>query len=97
MYVCFDNNGSYRVELVSLIDKEKPSSVDTYLSKVGPTAYHFCYKSDDLNGDISELEKQGFRVIIEPAFATAFSRLGKYKQVAFLMGRNSGIFEIVED
>ena len=97
IFICFGNNGSYRVELVSPIDKERPSPVDTYLSKVGPTAYHICYKPSDLEGDISELERQGFRVIIPPAFATAFSRRGGYKQVAFLMGKNSGIFEIVEE
>lgn len=97
LYICFGSNGSYRIELVSPMDKEKPSPVDTYLSKVGPTAYHFCYRSDDLDRDISKLETQGFRIIITPAFATAFSRGGGYKHVVFLMGRNSGIFEIVEE
>ena len=76
LYVCFGNNGAYRIELVSPIDREKPSPVDTYLSKVGPTAYHICYRSDNLDGDIAELENQGFMVIIPPAFATAFSRGG---------------------
>ena len=61
IFICFGNNGSYRIELVSPIDKEKPSPVDTYISNVGPTAYHICYKSSDLEGDISELERQGFR------------------------------------
>lgn len=96
IFICFGNNGSYRVELVSPMDKEKPSPVDTYLSKVGPTAYHFCYKSNDLEGDISELEKQGFMVIIEPAIATAFSIGSKNKRVVFLRGRYSGILEIME-
>ena len=75
VHICFGTNGSYRLELVSPIDKEKPSPVDTYLSKVGPTAYHICYKSSDLERDISELERQGFRVIIPPAFAIAFLSL----------------------
>lgn len=96
LYICFGSNGSYRIELVSPIDKEKPSPVDTYLSKVGPTAYHICYKSSNLGGDISELEKQGFRVIIPPAFATAFYA-GHDRRVVFLIGKNSGIFEIVEE
>ena len=61
------------------------SPVDTYLSKVGQTAYHFCYKSNDIKGDISELERQGFRVIIEPAIATAFSFCVKNKMVVFLV------------
>lgn len=61
IFICFGNNGSYRVELVSPMDKEKPSPVDTYLSKVGSTAYHICYKSSDFGGDISGLERQGFR------------------------------------
>lgn len=94
--ICFGNNESYRIELVSPIDKEKPSPVDTYLSKVGPTAYHICYNSSNLEADIIELEKQGFRVIIPPAFAIAFSSESN-RRVTFLMGRNSGIFEIVEE
>lgn len=96
IHICFGSNGSYRIELVSPMDKEKPSPVDTYLLKVGPIAYHFCYQSDNLEGDILELEKQGFRVIIEPAFAIAFSGGGGYKKVAFLKGKHFGIFEIVE-
>lgn len=96
IFICFGNNGSYRVELVAPMDRGKPSPVDTYLSKVGPTAYHFCYKSNDLEGDISELEKQGFRVLVPPAFATAFSSCVKDKRVVFLRGRHSGIFEIAE-
>ena len=78
------------------MDKERPSPVDTYLSKVGPTAYHFCYKSNDLEGDISELEKQGIMVIIEPTIATAFSIGSKNKRVVFLRGRYSGVLEIME-
>lgn len=97
LYICFGNNGSYRIELVSPMDKEKPSPVDTYLAKVGPTAYHFCYRSDDLERDVEELGQQGFRVIVAPAVATAFSNGGGCKHVVFLMGRNSGIFEIVEE
>ena len=96
LYVCFGSNGSYRIELVSPIDKEKPSPVDTYLSKVGPTAYHICYKSHDLEDDIVELEKQGFRVIIPPKFAIAFSAEHD-RRVVFLIGKNSGIFEIAEE
>ncbi len=97
IFICFGNNGAYRIEFVSPIDRERSSPVDTYLSKVGPTAYHICYRSDNLDGDIAELENQGFMVIIPPAFATAFSRGGGYKQVVFLKGKNSGIFEIVEE
>lgn len=95
--ICFGNNAAYRVELVSPMDKIKPSPVDTYLSKVGPTAYHFCYKSKSFSDDIKNLEVQGFRQIVPPEYAVAFSSKECIKHVVFLMGKNSGIFVIVEE
>ena len=96
--ICFGVNDSYCVELISPLSKNSPSPVDGYLSKVGPVAYHFCYRSEDLERDIKELEREGFRMIIGPKIAMAFSHdQNEYKRVCFFQGRNTGIFEIVEE
>lgn len=97
IHICFGKNGEgYRVELVSPLNKEKASPVDIYLAKIGPTAYHFCYKSKNLEEDVKALEDQGFKVIIKPQKAVAFSSCSD-KRVVFLHGRNTGIMEIVEE
>ena len=44
----FGEMDGYRVELVAPLGK--PSPVDTHLSKIGPTPYHICYKSNDFVG-----------------------------------------------
>ena len=96
--ICFGINDNYCVELISPLLKSSPSPVDGYLSKVGPVAYHFCYRSENLEGDIKELKKEGFRMIIEPKISVAFSRAeNECKRVCFFQGRNTGIFEIVEN
>lgn len=88
----FGSNDGYVIELVCPKgDGESPA--DSILKKVGPTPYHICYRSDDLEKDIAALEKQKFKNIIPPASAIAFGG----KRVAFLMNRSIGMIEIVED
>ncbi len=87
----FGENDGYRIELVCPKD-EGESPADAFLKKVGPTPYHLCYRSDDLEQDIAVLEKQKFKVIKPPAPAVAFGG----KRVVFLMNRALGMMEIVE-
>ena len=42
--IVFGESEGYRIELIQPLDKQKESPVDAYLSKIGPTAYHFCYR-----------------------------------------------------
>ncbi len=88
----FGSNDGYQIELVCPKgDGESPA--DAILKKIGPTPYHLCYRTDDLEKDIAELEKQKFKVIKPPAPAIAFGG----KRVVFLMHRALGMMEIVED
>lgn len=91
--IAFGEMDGYRVELVSPLDKSQPSPADTYLSKVGPTPYHICYRTKDLDREIEELGSQGFKVIVEPSEAVAFSN----RRVVFMMNAGLGLMEIVEN
>ena len=88
----FGENQGYRIELVTPLDKSKGSPVDAFLSKVGPTPYHICYISADLDAEIENLKKQGFKTMIEPKKAVAFDG----KRVVFMMDLGQGLMEIVE-
>lgn len=90
--LAFGEKDGYRIELVSPLDKDKDSPVDTYLSKFGPMPYHFCYQSEDLDREIGNLTRQGFRVVIAPEKAVAFGGA----RVVFMMNLSVGLLEIVE-
>ena len=90
--IAFGEKDGYRIELVTPLDKTMPSPVDIYLSKIGPTPYHICYQSEDLESDIEQLRKLKYIVINEPKPAIAFNN----KRVAFLMCIGFGLIEIVD-
>lgn len=90
--ISFGEKDGYRIELVCPLDKTKESPVDLYLSKIGPTPYHICYRTSDFDSDSKCLKKQGFRTVVEPARAVAFGG----KKVEFLMNLGIGLIEIVE-
>ncbi len=91
IYICFGENAGYHVELVAPISKG--SSIDVLLTKIGPTPYHFCFSSKNIEEDIVCLEKKRFKVIMPLAPAIAFGR----KRVAFLYSLQAGLIEIVEE
>lgn len=92
IYIQFGMNGGYRIELVSPVDKGKESPVDLILSKNGPTAYHLCYKTDDIQSDIDALLERHFILTKAPAPAKAFAG----KRVAFLYNAKIGLIELAE-
>lgn len=91
IYICFGENAGYRVELVAPINKG--SSIDVLLTKIGPTPYHLCFSSKDIEKDIVCLEKKSFKVIMPLAEAIAFGG----KRVVFLYSLQAGLIEIVEE
>ena len=91
IYIAFGELNGYRVELVSPISSGSP--VDMHLSKIGPTPYHICYKSDDIEKDIAQLEENKFKVTIPLAPAVAFGG----KRVVFMYSLAIGLIEIVEE
>lgn len=89
----FGELDGYRIELISRLDKSKDSPVDSFLIKLGPTPYHICYKSKNLEKDMELLENNGFRTTIPPMCAMAFGD----KRVVFMMNLAVGLIEIVEE
>lgn len=92
IYIQFGENDGYCVELISP-NGEGTSPVDYFLSKIGATPYHICYKSDCIEDDIKELEKKRFKVTVPLARAIAFGG----KRVVFMMHKTLGMIEIVEE
>lgn len=91
IYIRFGELDGYRVELVAPISSNSP--VDTHLSKIGPTPYHICYKSTNIEADIEYLQKNRFKVMIPLAPAIAFEG----KRVVFIYSLAVGLIEIVEE
>ena len=89
--IAFGELDGYRVELVAPNGEETP--VDLHLSKIGPSPYHICYKSEDIESDIEALKKARFKVSVPLAPAVAFGG----KRVAFLYSLSVGMIEIVEE
>jgi len=78
------------LELVQPVDKTSP--VCNILKKVGVSAYHFCYETDNLQKTIEDLEKQDFRILVEPVKAVAFNN----RKISFLYHIDNGLIELLE-
>lgn len=91
IFICFGENAGYRVELVAPITKG--SSIDVLLAKIGPTPYHLCFSSKNIEEGIVCLEKKKFKVIMPLAPAIALEG----KRVVFLYSLQAGLIEIVEE
>lgn len=91
IYISFGEMDGYRVELVAPISTGSP--VDMHLFKIGPTPYHICYKSADIESDIERLQANRFKVSIPLAPAIAFGN----KRVVFMYSLSVGLIEIVEE
>ena len=91
IYIAFGEMDGYRIELVAPISEGSP--VDTQLSKIGPTPYHICYRSNEIEADIERLQQYRFKVTVPLAPAIAFEG----KRVVFLQSLSVGLMEIVEE
>ena len=90
IYIAFGEMDDYRIELVAPMSDGSP--VESQLSKIGPTPYHICYISSDIEADI-RLQKNRFKVTLPPAPAVAFGG----RRVVFLYSLSVGLIEIVEE
>lgn len=88
--ICFMVNGEYRVELICPLGKDSP--IYGLLSKYRNSPYHICYECHDIKESIMTLSENGFTVIQEPQEAVAISG----KPVAFMMGADLGMIELLE-
>lgn len=88
--LAFGKLDGYRVELVAPLSEDSP--VSSLLSKLGPTPYHLCYASDNLEAEVADLANKRFKVAIPPTPAVAFGG----KKVVFMYSLAMGLFEIVQ-
>ncbi|QHI72076.1 VOC family protein [Aminipila terrae] len=88
--ICFVENSGYILELVS--PKSEESIAWNLLKKYGNAPYHICYIVENLEETVSNLKDQGYVLVAEPKEAIAL----RSKKVAFLIGRNMGLIELVE-
>jgi len=86
----FVKNEDYLIELVAPINEESP--VTSLLKKQGNTPYHICYKTDNLEKEISDLDNNGFVVISNLLEAPAINN----KRVIFLYKEEIGLIELIE-
>lgn len=87
--ISFLNKDGYVIELISPIDRESPFF--PLLKKYKNCSYHFCYESDDPEGDVEALLKKGW-IQIDP-FENAPAINGR--KVGFFLHPSVGIIEIV--
>ena len=91
VFIQFLENNGYIVELVSPTSPSSP--ITSLLSKVGNSPYHLCYKVAHLDEELQRLKADSYVVLEVPAVAPAMGN----KRVAFLVHREIGIVELVED
>ena len=85
-----DMLGGILIELVQPVDKTSP--VCNILQKTGVSPYHFCYEVNDMRKTVEELEKQDFKILVEPVEAIAFDN----RKICFLYHIDTGLIELLE-
>ncbi|MCR5796743.1 MAG: UDP-4-amino-4,6-dideoxy-N-acetyl-beta-L-altrosamine N-acetyltransferase [Eubacterium sp.] len=82
-----------RIELIQPMGDKSPVTDTLKHSKNMSTPYHICYTVKSLENEISELKKRGFMMTKMPAPAVAF----KGRRVVFMLNRDAGLIELVEE
>ncbi len=95
LFIQFGKNGETRIELLQTMNKGSDSPIESILKKTGPSPYHICYRTPNIEREIERLKKEKWIVIHSPKPAVAFDDTGRVK-VAFLLNRNIGMIEVVE-
>ena len=88
--MCFVQNGSYTVELISPFRDD--SDVSGLIKKCRNMIYHICYISYDLKKDMEELKKEGFVPVSKITKAPSIAG----SDVVFLYNSSIGIIELVK-
>ena len=83
------NPEGFRVELLSPVEGRK-SPIDGFLRKTGPTPYHICYKTSDIDESIAALKENGFTLMSTPAISVPLKG-----DVCFLYSSEIGIIELI--
>ena len=91
--ISFGELDGYRIELVASLETSISCPIDLYISKIGPTPYHICYRSKNIEADMERLTKARFKISIPLAPAIAFGG----RRVVFMYSLSAGLIEIVEE
>ncbi len=77
---------------LELVAPDTPASpLQAALAK-GQPLHHLCYSTGDIEAACEELRRRGMTLICPPAPAVAFQE----RRIAWLMGRDRGLTELVE-
>lgn len=90
--IIFAEKDMTTIELIAILDSEKPSALGDTIKKRGVGPYHICYEVSNLNQAIEELQNNRFFVIIPPQKACALED----RNVAFLWNNDIGMIELLE-
>jgi methylmalonyl-CoA/ethylmalonyl-CoA epimerase len=93
-YIFLENSGVL-IELIAKHNHEKKCDIDMILEQkkvIGNQVYHICYESSELESDIENLKREGYKLIKPPSTAIA----ADFKRVVFLIHFNLGIVELIE-
>lgn len=86
-------NGAMTIELLSPLEKGKPSPIDTYIASKPYKMYHVAYYVSDFEAQIALLQKDRYVMIGEPSVSEA----QQGKRTVFLFHRKLGVIELVEE
>ncbi len=86
--VASDLRGS-RIELLASAKEKSP--IDSYLKKIGPTPYHICYETDDMEDSVNKLTEIGFTLISKPDISVPLKGT-----VCFLYESEIGLIELIK-
>lgn len=91
----FMKNGSLTIELIAKHETNLKSDIDNIISQkklIGNKMYHICYVSQNLEKDINEFIKRGYKLIKPPSIAIACDN----NIVAFLFHFDHGVVELID-
>jgi methylmalonyl-CoA/ethylmalonyl-CoA epimerase len=89
--ICFlVKAGHPDIELIEPVNEKSP--VRNILDKVGTTPYHFCYSTNDIIKEISNLKEKKFLLAVKPFEAKAIGN----RKICFCYHPGFGLIELLE-
>lgn len=87
--VFLKKDGSLDVKLIAPSDPDSPIS---QLSKRGGGLHHLCFKCEEMDRQIGDLQAHGARLLVAPQSGEAFN----HAPIAFLMGSDNVNLELID-
>ena len=89
--ILFMRSGQTRIELVAPLHDASP--VVGHLRKSGPSPYHICYETKNIEQKTAAMRGEGFMLVEDCREAAALGG----RRVAFLYSSRVGLIELVEE